>query len=82
MAKPTKKLLQTFERTSGGVTGHAVALKLGGLELILVASERDQVEKAAKIAGLGVVDVERIQNVLVLPLHAMADEDDAAATVQ
>ena len=74
MAKSTKKLLQTFERTNGGVTGHAVAMKRGGVEIILIAAERDQVALAAEIAGLGEVDMDRIQNVVVLPRCSVLDE--------
>lgn len=68
MSKSAKNLLQTFDRSSGGITGHAVSLKKDGLEIILVAAELGQVEHAAKLAGLGEVDMSRVQNVMVLPL--------------
>jgi predicted regulator of Ras-like GTPase activity (Roadblock/LC7/MglB family) len=74
MSKPAKSLLQTFERTNGGVTGFAVALKQGGVEIILIAAERDQVAMAAEIAGLGEVNMDRIQNVVVLPRCSVLDE--------
>lgn len=74
MTATVKKLLQTYERANGGVYGHAVALKHGDVELILIAAERDQVAKAATLAGLGEVDLDRIQNVVVLPRHSVLDE--------
>ena len=69
-----KKLLQTFERTNGGVNGHAVSLTKDGIEFILVAAEVGQVEHAAKLAGLGEVNLDRIQSVAVLPRCSVLDE--------
>lgn len=74
MNAEAKNLLQTYERANGGVYGHAVALKRGDVEIILIAAERDQVAKAAELAGLGEVDLDRIQNVVVLPRHSVLDE--------
>lgn len=74
MTPPAKKLLQTYERANGGISGYAVALKQRGVEIILVAAERDQVVTAAQIAGLGEVNMDRIQNVVVLPRCAVLDE--------
>ena len=42
MTALAKKLLQTYERANGGVAGYAVALKQRGVEIILIAAERDQ----------------------------------------
>jgi hypothetical protein len=74
MTAPAKKLLQTYERANGGISGYAVALKQRGVEIILVAAERDQVATAAQIAGLGEVNMDRIQNVVVLPRCSVLDE--------
>ena len=74
MTAPAKKLLQTYERTNGGISGYAVALKQSGVEIILVAAERHQVAMAAQIAGLGEVNMDRIQNVVVLPRRSALDE--------
>lgn len=74
MANQEKKLLQTFERTNGGINGYAVSLKKDGIEVILVAAEMGQVEHAAKLAGLGEVDMNRVQNVVVLPLCSVFNE--------
>jgi len=72
MTAASKRLLQTYERTNGGTNGHAVSIIKDGIEFILVAAEVDQVEHAAKLAGLGEVNMDRIQSVVVLPLHAVA----------
>jgi hypothetical protein len=69
-----KKLLQTFERMNGGVNGYAVSLQKDGIENVLVAAERGQVEHAAKLAGLGEVEMDRIQSVAVLPRCSVLDE--------
>jgi hypothetical protein len=74
MTAPAKKLLQTYERANGGISGYAVALKQRGVEIILVAAEQDQVAIAAQIAGLGEVNMDRIQNVVVLPRCSALDE--------
>lgn len=74
MKTARKKLLQTYERTNGGINGHAVSLKKGGVEIILVAAERGQVEQAARLAGLGEVDMSRVQSVVVMPRCSVLDE--------
>jgi hypothetical protein len=74
MSAAGKKLLQTYERTNGGVNGYAVSLKKDGIELILVAAEMGQVEHAAKVAGLGEVNLDRIQSVAVLPRCSVLDD--------
>jgi hypothetical protein len=74
MTTSAKKLLQTYERANGGISGYAVALKQRGVEIILVAAERGQVATAARIAGLGEVNMDRIQNVVVLPQCSVLDE--------
>lgn len=74
MTAVSMKLLQTYERTNGGVNGHAVSLKKDGVEIILVAAERGQVVRAARLAGLSEVDMSRVQSVIVLPLCSVVDE--------
>lgn len=75
MKAERKKLLQTYERTNGGINGHAVSLKKDGVEIILVAAERCQVGHAARLAGLGEVDMSRVQSVVVLPRCSVVDEE-------
>lgn len=74
MTSAAKNLLATYKRANGGVYGHAVALKHGDVEIILVAAKRDQVVSAARLAGLGEVNLDRIQNVVVLPRCSVLDE--------
>lgn len=74
MSAAGKRLLQTYERTNGGINGHAVSLKKDGVEIILVAAERSQVEHAARLAGLGEVNMDRVQSVVVLPRCSVLDE--------
>ena len=74
MTGASKKLLQTYERTNGGINGHAVSLKKDGIEIALVAAELDQVEYAVKLAGLGEVNMDRVQSVVVLPRCSVLDE--------
>lgn len=74
MSAARKQLLKTYERTNGGINGYAVSLKKDGIELILVAAEMGQVEHAAKVAGLGEVNLDRVQSVVVLPRCSVLDE--------
>jgi hypothetical protein len=72
---PAKKLLQTYERTNGGINGFAVAAKnQAGEEVILVAASIETVARSAKFAGLHEVDLDRIQSVAVLPRCSVLDE--------
>jgi hypothetical protein len=75
MAKPEKKLLQTFERTTGGINGYAVGAKnRAGEEVILIAPSVDTIARSAQFAGVTDVDMDRIQSVVVLPRCSVLDE--------
>jgi len=75
MMAPAKKMLQTYERTNGGINGYAVALKnKDGEEVILVARSMDTVVRSAELAGLGKVELDRVQSVAVLPRCSVLDE--------
>lgn len=70
-----KNLLQTYERGDGGINGYAVGLKnRDGEEVILVARSMEAIVRSAEIAGLGEVEVDRIQSVVVLPRCSVLDE--------
>jgi hypothetical protein len=75
MTAVRKKLLQTYERGDGGISGYAVGLKnRDGEEVILVARSMEAIVRSAEIAGLGEVEVDRIQSVVVLPRCSVLEE--------
>jgi hypothetical protein len=70
-----RKLLQTYERTNGGINGYAVAAKnQAGEEVILVAPSMEAIVRSAKFAGLCELNMDRVQSVVVLPRCSVLDE--------
>jgi hypothetical protein len=74
MTAARKNLLQTYDRTNASIAGHAVSLIKDGIEIILVAAERGQVEHAAKLAGLGEVDMSKVRSVVILQTCSVVNE--------